>query len=150
MQIPSIHSEVEGIATPAFFTLMLRAYGIEPDDDPTDNFIDAGNAYYTGYLAAAKRLGISAGIGGNRFGPELSISRQDMYTLLYKTLKLIGQLPERDSGRTLSDFSDSGEIAPYAREAMEYLVRIGALDSSDGRLTPPGRRHACPDGAGAV
>ena len=145
MQIPSIHSEVEGIATPAFFTLMLRAYGIEPDDDPTDNFIDAGNAYYTGYLAAAKRLGISAGIGGNRFGPELSISRQDMYTLLYKTLKLIAQLG-KDSGRTLSDFSDRRDRA-LCQGTMEYLV--GALTAVTAG-SPPGRRHACPDGAGAV
>lgn len=119
-----------------FITLMLRAYGIEPDYAPSENFIDAGNAYYTGDLAAAKRLGISAGVGGNRFGPELSISRQDMYTLLYKTLCILGRLSDEDSGKTLHDFSDSGEIAPYAREAMAYLVRIGALSSSDGRLTP--------------
>ena len=35
-----------------------------------DNFSDAGNTYYTGYLAAAKRLGITAGLGDNLLCPE--------------------------------------------------------------------------------
>jgi hypothetical protein len=37
-----------------FIVMLMRAYGIEPDMNPTDNFSDAGNTYYTGYLAAQK------------------------------------------------------------------------------------------------
>ena len=37
----------------------MRAFGIEPDADSKDNFKDAGDTWYTGYLAAAKRLGIA-------------------------------------------------------------------------------------------
>lgn len=43
--------------------MLMKAYGIAPDTNPEDNFADAGDTYYTGYLAAAKRLGISAGVG---------------------------------------------------------------------------------------
>ncbi|HOJ10961.1 MAG TPA: Ig-like domain-containing protein, partial [Clostridiales bacterium] len=106
-----------------FITMMMRAYGIEPDTSPEDNFSDAGNTWYTGYLAAAKRLGISKGVGNNMYAPDKDITRQEMFTLLYNALGVINQLPETKTsdganlGRTLSDFSDTGEIASWAREA---------------------------------
>lgn len=119
-----------------FIVLLMRAYGILPDTNPTDNFSDAGDTYYTGYLAAAKRLGISAGVGNNMYAPGKEITRQEMFTLLYNTLKVIGRLPQGDSGKALADFSDASEIAPWAEEAMAYLVRTGVVVGSDGRLTP--------------
>ena len=56
-----------------FIVMLMKAYDIAPDANPKDNFSDAGGTYYTGYLAAAKRLGISAGIGNNMFAPEKEI-----------------------------------------------------------------------------
>jgi uncharacterized repeat protein (TIGR02543 family) len=135
----------KGIFSPAskltrgeFIVLMMRAYGIEPDSSPLDNFSDAGNTYYTGYLAAAKRLGISAGVGDNMFAPEKEITRQEMFTMLYNALKVIGQLPQGDSGKTSLDFSDASEIASWAKEAMTVLVETGVIHGSDGKLTPTG------------
>lgn len=119
-----------------FITLLMRAYGIEGDNAPTDNFTDARNTYYTGYLATAKTLGISSGVGDNKFAPEQAITRQEMSTLLYRTINVLGQLSEDNSGKTLSGFSDNGDIASYAREAMAYMVKAGALSGSDGLLVP--------------
>ena len=119
-----------------FVTLLLRAYGIDADENPTNNFADAGNTYYTGYLAAAKRLAISSGVGDNKFAPKQAITRQDMFTLLYNALKAIDQLPEGDSNKTLSDFSDSNTISAYAQDAIEYLVKTGAVSGNDGQLLP--------------
>lgn len=65
-----------------FIVLMMRAYGIAPDTSPADNFSDAGNTYYTGYLAAAKRLGITAGAGNNMYAPSKEITRQEMFLLV--------------------------------------------------------------------
>ncbi len=119
-----------------FITLLLRAYGIEAAHQPTDNFSDAGNTYYTGYLAAAKQLGISNGVGGNNFAPEAAITRQEMITLLYNALSVLEKLPDGDSGKTLPDFTDRESIAAYAREAMAYLVEAGAVSGSNGYLLP--------------
>ncbi|NSW89292.1 MAG: InlB B-repeat-containing protein, partial [Firmicutes bacterium] len=119
-----------------FIVMLLKAYGIAPDANPQDNFADAGNTWYTGYLAAARRLKISAGVGGNVFAPEKEITRQEMFTLLYNALKVIGRLPEGDSGKRLSDFSDTGEIAPWAKEAMKLLVETGTIVGSGGKLLP--------------
>lgn len=119
-----------------FITLLLRAYGTSPDANPADNFSDAGNTYYTDYLAAAKRMGIASGVGGNKFMPEQAITRQEMFTLLYNTLKMTGALPTGDSGKTLADFTDSAKIASWASEAMTALVKHGTISGSGGKLDP--------------
>jgi hypothetical protein len=119
-----------------FIVLLLRAYNITADEYPTDNFSDAGDTYYTGYLAAAKRLGISKGVGDNKFAPEQAITRQEMFTLLYNTLKAIDALPKGDLGKTLSDFTDSERIASYAEEALTYLVGTGVVSGYNGALLP--------------
>jgi hypothetical protein len=56
--------------------------------------------------------------------------------MLYNALKVIGQLPEGDSGKTLPDFSDADDIAPWAIEAMKLLVETGMVSGSNGRLFP--------------
>ena len=126
------------LARGEFIVLMMRAYGIAPDANPADNFSDAGNTYYTVYLAAAKRLGITNGIGDNMYAPGNQITRQEMFTLLYNALKVIGQLPQGDSGKSLSCFTDAGQIAPWAKDAMTLLVETGTIGGSSGRLTPKG------------
>jgi hypothetical protein len=119
-----------------FVVMMMRAYDIAPDENPEDNFADAGNTWYTGYLAAAKRLGISAGVGNNMFAPDRDITRQEMFTLLYNALRVIGQLPEGDSGRSLSDFGDIDDIASWAKDAVKLLVETGTISGSGNRLLP--------------
>jgi hypothetical protein len=119
-----------------FIVMMMKSYGIAMDENPTDNFSDAGSTYYTGYLASAKRFGISAGVGNNMFAPGKEITRQEMFTLLYNALKVIGQLPEGSSGRTLTDFADVDQIDFWANDAMTLLVETGTISGSRGRLNP--------------
>jgi uncharacterized repeat protein (TIGR02543 family) len=119
-----------------FIVMLMKAYGIAPDADPKDNFADAGATYYTGYLAAAKRLSISNGIGNNMFAPDKEITRQEMFTLLYNALKAIGRLPEGADGKPLSAFADAGNIASWAKEAMTLLVKTGTIGGDAGKLNP--------------
>ena len=119
-----------------FIVMLMRAYGIEADANPTDNFSDAGNTYYTGYLAAAKRLGISGGVGSNMFAPGKQITRQEMFTLLYNTLKAIGKLPQGNVGKPLSSFSDAGQIALWAKDAMALMSETGIIGGDGGKLSP--------------
>lgn len=69
-----------------FITLLLKTYEIKGDESFKNNFADAGNTYYTDYLATAKKLGISEGIGNNLFAPEREITREDMFAMLYNTV----------------------------------------------------------------
>lgn len=121
-----------------FIVMLMRSYDIAPDNNPTVNFADAGNTYYTGYLAAAKRLGISNGMGNNMYAPDGEISRQDMFTLLYRAMNMLGELPTATTGNTVSNFSDAGQISDYALTAMKTFVESGIVSGSDGKLNPSG------------
>jgi hypothetical protein len=70
------------------------------------------------------------------FASEKAISRQEMFVLLYNTLKVIDEVPEGSGGKTLSAFTDSEEIAAWALDAMTYLVKAGIINGSDGSLLP--------------
>lgn len=121
-----------------FLVMMMRAYGISPDANPADNFADAGSNYFAGYLAAAKRLGVSEGIGNNMFAPDKEITRQEMFTMLYKALKTLEVLPVGKSGKQLSAFSDAGQIASWAKDSMTLFVASGTVSGSCDRLYPAG------------
>lgn len=119
-----------------FIVLVMRAYGINPDETFADNFADAGDSYYTSYLATAKRLKISKGIGNNLFAPEKEITRQEMFTLLYNVLEKINSLPVVKSEKEISEFSDSDEIAPWAMDAMSIFVKTEIIRGSNNMLYP--------------
>ena len=119
-----------------FITLLMRTYAIAEDKDYNANFADAGATYYTHYLAAAKRLGIAQGVGNNLFAPDQAISRQEMFTLLYRAMGILGQAHHGDSGKTLDDFSDKAAVAPWAEEATAHLVETGAVTGYNGKLFP--------------
>jgi hypothetical protein len=121
-----------------FIVMLMRAYNIDPDEAINDNFDDAGDTYYTGYLSAAKRTGISNGVGNNLYAPESRISRQNMFTLLYRALAVLEELPEASGSTSLSNFGDADNISDYAKDAMETLVAAGIVSGSSGKLDPLG------------
>ena len=119
-----------------FLVMLMKAYGIAPDENQLNNFTDAGSTYYTGYLAAAKKSGITGGVGNNMYAPNKEISRQEMFTLSYNVLKSIHRLPQGDSRMKLSDFSDAGQLASWAKDAMSLLVETGTIGGNAGKLNP--------------
>ncbi|MEM5768150.1 MAG: leucine-rich repeat protein [Bacillota bacterium] len=118
--------------------MLMRAYGIEPDTDLSNNFSDAGNTYYTGYLAAAKRLDITEGLGNNLYAPYKQITRQEMFALLYNTLKVIGELPEgtEKADGTIAGYSDADSVASWAKDAVGVLAGADIIGGSNGKLSP--------------
>ena len=122
-----------------FMVMIMKAYGIAPDAGSSNNFADAGSTYYTSYLAAAKKLGISYGTGSNLFEPNKEITRQEMITLLYNALKVMDQLPQETSGKQMTAFSDSGQIASWAKDAMTLFAANGIISGNDGKILPTGR-----------
>jgi hypothetical protein len=116
--------------------MLMKAYGIAPDTALSENFSDAGNTYYTGYLAAAKRLGITSGTGNNTYEPERTVSRQEMFTLLYNILRQAGSLPAVTADVTPGLFNDAGTIADWAMDAAAWLANSGLINGFDGNLNP--------------
>jgi|GEM_PF-1410288 S-layer homology domain. len=116
--------------------LLMKSYHIAADEKPTNNFSDAGNTYYTGYLSAAKRLGITNGIGNNLFAPEKEITREELFTFLYNALKKIEKLPDGNSGKNFSDFTDAAQINTWAKDAMWLFITTGVIKGNNGELLP--------------
>jgi len=119
-----------------FLVLAMRAFGINDDENPKDNFEDAGNTYYTGYLSAAKRLGIAKGIGENLFAPDNNITRQEMFVMIYHVLKHTNMLPQENFGKSIADFADFEKVDPWAVEATSSLVKAGIIKGKEGMLAP--------------
>lgn len=124
-----------------FIVMLMKAYGLSPEASYTDNFSDAGNTYYTDYLAAAKHLGIVQGAGSNTFLPNNNISRQDMFTMLYNALIILNKLPAESGNGTA--FSDSNQIAAYAQKAVSVLSGNGIISGSAGRIYPTASSTRC-------
>jgi len=130
----------QAVTRAEFLVMAMNAFGIAADESAADNFADAGNEYYTPYLAAAKRLGLVNGLGDNRFAPEAGITRQDMAVMLYRISKAANvQLPPAENRSDLNRFSDAAGVADYATEAMSTFLRAGIVNGvGQGLLAPNG------------
>jgi hypothetical protein len=133
----------EGIFSPELsltraqcIVMLMRAYQMDLVQDSTDNFVDAGNTYYTDYLATAKALGISDGVGNNRYDPEAEITRQECFTLLYRLLGVIEEMPTEVRTLDLGDFQDGNLAADYALEGMNYLIKAGIISGHQEKIEP--------------
>ncbi len=116
--------------------MIMKAFGISPDENAVNNFSDAENTYYTGYLAMAKKLGISAGVGGNRFAPDRQVTRQELLVLVYNTLKNMDELPTSTIAKDLTEFKDAEKVSAYAEEAIELFVKTEIISGTDGKILP--------------
>lgn len=94
------------------------------------------NAYYSNAITAARALGITEGVGGNRFNPDGSINRQEMAAMTVRALRVTGYLTLESAPGDLLVFSDYKDTAPWAWEDLSLLVGGGYLVGGSGRLRP--------------
>ena len=110
--------------------LSARADGNFPDVNPS--------AYYYEAVGVAKKLGITAGVGNNKFDPNAFITRQEMMTLADRALSAAKRgLPagtEADLGR----FGDREKIAGYALPSVVRLVKSGIATGDGANINPLG------------
>jgi hypothetical protein len=75
-------------------------------------------------------------VGDNRFAPERQVTRQELFVLVYNTLKNMDELPTATTVKYLADFKDAGKVADYANKAIELFVKAGIISGSDGHILP--------------
>jgi hypothetical protein len=121
-----------------FVVMLLKAYGMSPEPAGTSNFSDAGNTYFTGYLAAARRLGITTGIGGGRFAPYSSISNQETLTLIYRLLTILKK-PLATGSTELTQYLDSQRIPSWAKASYTAFIKAGVIGKTTLILNPAGK-----------
>ena len=122
--------------TRADFILML-VKALKLNADFTDNFADVNSdAYYYEAVGIAKKLGITAGTGKNKFNPKEEISRQDMMVLVLNALKAAGIELEVGTAADMAGFKDASKVAGYAKDAAAALVKAGIIKGSDNSINP--------------
>jgi hypothetical protein len=131
---PSLYDPKGTVTRAQFITMLCRAYDI--DERNGDNFADAGNTWYTGYLAAAKQLGISNGVGDNKFAPDNEITREEMVVLLYNYVKSVGSVSTVNSTHT---YADGSQISSWAIEGVAFATEKQWVKGKDNnRFDPKG------------
>jgi hypothetical protein len=118
-----------------FITMLMRAFSLI-DPSAEAGFVDAaqGEWYYSA-VASAQQLGIVNGKGDQRFGVQDRISRQEMATILFRTLNVLQS--KLESVKPTADFSDQGDIAGYAAGAIRELQAAGIVAGKGGGLFAP-------------
>lgn len=119
-------------------TVLHRIAGSEPVDD-AGRFGDvpAGQWYSQG-IAWASQKGIVNGMGGDRYEPDLSVTREQLVTMLYRYQKDYRRENAPASG-TLTAFPDGKAVSSWATDAMSWAVGSGLISGRDtGHLDPSG------------
>lgn len=97
----------------------------------------AADTWYTDAVNWANANGIVTGYGDGRFGPEDTITREQMAVILYRAAKLLGR--DVSARADLSGYTDAANVGEYAVEAMQWAVAQGLLTGTDaGALLPSG------------
>lgn len=88
-------------------------------------------------IIKAYELGIVSGTDEVRrlFSPGALISREQVATMMYRTINAMGALKD---GAAFAVFMDSDQIAPYAQEAVNYMGGWNLIQGSDYNFDPRG------------
>lgn len=123
----------ENITRADFVLILYRIVGFKAENRATFEDIPPSQEYIDAIENAAG-CGIVKGIDGKRFDPYASITRQDAAVIIYRLLNYLGKAEEPDG--PAKAFKDSDMISEYAIEAMDFMVKEGLLQGSNGFLRP--------------
>ena len=76
--------DAEAMTREAAVTAVVRSFGVYPADEPDYVWVDEAEQaeIYRPYIDYAQRMGITAGVGGNRFAPKQSVTELELRTML--------------------------------------------------------------------
>lgn len=104
-----------------------------PAVEKTDAFTDVRDSdWFSDAVAWASKRGIVNGYGDGKFGPDDSITREQLVTMLWRD----AGKPAADQDE-LQDCPDAGDVSQYAAEAVNWAVgRTIIRGYTDGRIKP--------------
>jgi len=107
-------------------TVLYRICGA-PEVEGTVPFDDlqADQTWYHDAVVWAYQNNIVTGTSATKFSPTVSITREQLATVLYRFASELGI--DVSKGADLSDFSDSGDTSAWAEDALEWAYGIGLI-----------------------
>ena len=116
-------------------------YNLEerPEAPGAAGFTDvAAGAWYADAVNWAAARGIVKGYDTGAFGPEDSVTREQLAAILYRYAQVKGY-DTTQGGMAVREFSDSASISDWAQEAMAWAVNAQVLSGKgNGVLDPQG------------
>ena len=87
-------------------------------------------SWYAQAVAWAAQNGIVTGTAAGVFAPNVSISREQLVTILWRCAG------SPQTAGSLTDHTDADAVAPYAMQAMAWAVEQGIVTGVNGKLLP--------------
>lgn len=123
-----------GVTREQFLVMIMRAFGIAPEEGE-NLFADVTvGAYYADYVNTAKKLGLINGVGENIFGVGKNLSRQDLAVIVKNIVDYLEIQLEKTSD---VNFADGDEIAEYAKAAVTELSGAGIINGFEDNTFRP-------------
>jgi hypothetical protein len=124
----------DGVMTRAQMAAILaRVRGADTARPTKISFRDVDiSAWYAGPVAWASANGVGLGYGGDRFGPNDTLTREQLALMLYR----FSGKPAAADGN-LSEFFDQSHVSVWAKDAVRWAVGAGLLQGDDHRLLRP-------------
>jgi len=124
----------ESITRLDFIYLAVKLYeeatGVKIVIDPKINFLDTNDTY----VLKGTTVGITSGIGEGKFGPNVKITREQLSTMMVKTLELAGKKFTESSFR----FTDDQQISSYAKASIYKAYNHKIISGFNNAVNPKG------------
>lgn len=129
----------EGSMTRAeFATIVVRALGLTPAANDTFTDVPA-SSWYAPYVGTASSFGLINGVGGGRFNPDGTITRQEAAVMVSRAAELCGMDTGMDTAAVrnmLAQFPDYMSSAEWARAQLAFCYREGILSQTELNIRP--------------
>lgn len=116
-----------------FVTMIANTFFKDYKAETGTSFTDVdASAWYAPYVNTVFEKGVASGMSDEFFGIGNEITREDMAVILYRLI------PNKSNSGSIT-FTDSDQIADYAKEAVEFMAANGIINGmDDGSFNPKG------------
>jgi len=129
----------DGQMTRAMVITVLYRLAGEPATDGTSADTSLTQDWYKDAVSWAYGEDIAKGTGDNTFGPDLSITREQLVVFLYRYAQAQGMDTSYASGTKALDYDDWQTVPPYAQDAMRWAVESGIIEGmTESNIAPQG------------
>ena len=116
----------------AMLVTVLWRYAGSPKEG-TNSFTDVKNGqWYTDAIAWAAENGVVTGVGGGKFEPDGSVTREQLAVVLFRYSNSKGMDTARRA--KLDSFPDAAKVSDWALAPMQWAVGNGLINGTNDAL----------------
>jgi hypothetical protein len=120
-----------------FVTVLGRLAEVDAAKYTGGTFTDVNaGEYYAPYVAWANENRIVTGTGGDKFSPDVSVTREQVAAILYRYAMFAGD--KLTANGDLGAFPDAESVSVYANTALTWAISTKIITGVDGALDPQG------------